>query len=186
MTNSGEYLACPRRPAQRRHRCRRRNGSLDQRRVSGRAHRAAGRHDRPHFARQAAARRRSRPRRPVDPTAQPSTYRVRRRSTSMFSARSIIPACSRSTKATGSRSRSPRPATAHRRRPISTRVVVTRTEDDGKTASHPVDLYQALEKGDARFDPRMRKGDTVYVPIAKQSHGNLTNAVFLLTRLLFL
>ncbi len=67
-----------------------------------------------------------------------------------------------------------------------TRVVVTRTEDDGKTASHPVDLYQALEKGDARFDPRMRKGDTVYVPIAKQSHGNLTNAVFLLTRLLFL
>jgi polysaccharide export outer membrane protein len=67
-----------------------------------------------------------------------------------------------------------------------TRVLVTRTEADGKTASHPVDLYRALEKGDTRFDPRLRKGDVVYVPIAKQSHGNLTNAVFLLTRLLFL
>jgi polysaccharide export outer membrane protein len=65
-------------------------------------------------------------------------------------------------------------------------VLVTRTETDGKTASHPIDLYKALEKGDSRFDPRMRKGDVVYVPIAKQSHGNLTNAVFLLTRLLFL
>jgi polysaccharide export outer membrane protein len=67
-----------------------------------------------------------------------------------------------------------------------TRIVVTRTEADGKTASHPVDLYQALEKGDPRFDPRLRKGDTVYVPVAKQSHGNLTNAVFLLSRLFFL
>jgi polysaccharide export outer membrane protein len=65
------------------------------------------------------------------------------------------------------------------------RVVVTRTENDGKTASHPVDLYQALEKGNSRFDPRLQKGDTVFVPIAKQSHGNLTNAIFLLTRLMF-
>jgi polysaccharide export outer membrane protein len=65
-------------------------------------------------------------------------------------------------------------------------ILVTRTEDDGKTASHPIDLYRALEKGDSRYDPRLRKGDVVYVPIAKQSHGNLTDAVFLLTRLLFL
>jgi polysaccharide export outer membrane protein len=66
-----------------------------------------------------------------------------------------------------------------------TRIVVTRTETNGKTASHPVDLYKALEKGDTRFDPRMYKGDTVFVPTANQSHGNLTNAIFLLSRLLF-
>jgi polysaccharide export outer membrane protein len=66
------------------------------------------------------------------------------------------------------------------------RILVTRTEADGKTASHPVDLYQSLEKGDSRYDPRLRKGDIVYVPIAKQSHGNLTNAIFLLTRLFLL
>jgi protein involved in polysaccharide export with SLBB domain len=66
-----------------------------------------------------------------------------------------------------------------------THVMVTRTEPDGATGSHPVDLYQSLEKGDTRFDPRLRKGDVVFVPVAKQSHGNLTNAVFLLSRLLF-
>ena len=67
-----------------------------------------------------------------------------------------------------------------------TRIMVTRTEATGKTASHPVDLYKALEKGDTRFDPRLSKGDIVYVPIAAQSHGNLTNAIFLLSRLFFL
>lgn len=65
------------------------------------------------------------------------------------------------------------------------RVLVTRTEPDGKTASHPVNLYESLEKGDSRYDPLLRKGDIVYVPIARQSHGNLTNTVFLLSRLLF-
>jgi polysaccharide export outer membrane protein len=67
-----------------------------------------------------------------------------------------------------------------------TRIVVTRKESTGKTASHPVDLYKALEKGDSRFDPRLSKGDIVFVPLAQQSHGNLTNAVFLLSRLFFL
>ncbi len=65
------------------------------------------------------------------------------------------------------------------------RISVTRTEPDGTRATHPVNLYQALERGDARFDPSLRAGDIVYVPIAKKSHGNLTNAVFLLSRLLF-
>lgn len=65
------------------------------------------------------------------------------------------------------------------------RVIVTRTEDDGKTLSHPVDLFRSIEKGDARFDPRLRKGDTVYVPIAKQSQGVLTNAALVLSRLIF-
>lgn len=67
-----------------------------------------------------------------------------------------------------------------------TRIMVTRTEPDGTTASHPVDLYQALEKGNTLYDPRLRKGDIVYVPIAKQTHGVLTNAVFLLSRFLFI
>jgi len=65
------------------------------------------------------------------------------------------------------------------------RVMVTRTEADGQTASHPVDLYQSLEKGNMLYDPRLRKGDVVYVPVARQTHGVLTNAVFLLSRLLF-
>jgi len=63
---------------------------------------------------------------------------------------------------------------------------VTRKESTGATASHPVDLYKALEKGDSRFDPRLSKGDIVFVPLAQQSHGNLTNAIFLLSRLIFL
>jgi polysaccharide export outer membrane protein len=67
-----------------------------------------------------------------------------------------------------------------------TRIMVTRTAADGNTASHPVDLYRSLEGGDTRFDPRLSKGDIVFVPIAKQSHGNLTNAVFLLGRLFLL
>jgi protein involved in polysaccharide export with SLBB domain len=66
-----------------------------------------------------------------------------------------------------------------------TRVSISRTEPDGKRAAHPVNLYEALEKGDARFDPSLRANDIVYVPVARQSHGNLTNAVFLLSRLFF-
>jgi polysaccharide biosynthesis/export protein len=66
------------------------------------------------------------------------------------------------------------------------RIMVTRAEAGGKAVSHPVDLYQSLEKGDSRYDPRLAKGDVVFVPIARQSHGNLTNAIFLLSRLLFL
>ena len=66
------------------------------------------------------------------------------------------------------------------------RIVVTRTESNGKTASHPVNLYQALEQGDSRYDPPLFKGDVVYVPIAQQSHGNLTNALFILSRLFFM
>ena len=65
------------------------------------------------------------------------------------------------------------------------RIMVTRTEADGTTASHPVDLYRSLQKGDSRFDPLLRKGDIVYVPLAAQTHGTWTNAAFLLGRLLF-
>jgi protein involved in polysaccharide export with SLBB domain len=67
-----------------------------------------------------------------------------------------------------------------------TRVMVTRVDPNGKSASHPVDLYQSLEKGNTLYDPVMRKGDVVYVPIAKQTHGVLINALFLLSRLIIL
>jgi polysaccharide export outer membrane protein len=66
-----------------------------------------------------------------------------------------------------------------------TRIMVTRADPNGTTASHPVDLYRSLEKGDRLYDPRLQKGDVVFVPKANQSHGNLTNAVFLLSRLIF-
>lgn len=62
-------------------------------------------------------------------------------------------------------------------------IMVTRTEPDGSTASHPVDLYKALEEGDVRYDPRLRKGDVVYVPMASQTHGALSNGLFILERL---
>jgi polysaccharide biosynthesis/export protein len=65
-------------------------------------------------------------------------------------------------------------------------IMVTRTEPDGTTASHPVDLYQAIVKGDIRYDPLLRKGDLVYVPIGRQTHGALSTGLFLLTRLLIL
>lgn len=68
-----------------------------------------------------------------------------------------------------------------------TRILVTRTEPDGTTASHPVNLYQSLEKGDTRFDPLLRKGDIVYVPLGRKGGGDvLSNALFVLGRLFFL
>lgn len=67
-----------------------------------------------------------------------------------------------------------------------TRITVTRTESNGKSASHPVDLSQSLEKGNTLYDPVMRKGDVVYVPVAKQTQGIFINVLFLLSRLILL
>lgn len=66
------------------------------------------------------------------------------------------------------------------------RIIVTRTAADGKTAAHPIDLYQALEKGDTRYDPLLRKGDIVYVPLAKTPHNYVNSVLTLLSRLFFL
>ena len=66
------------------------------------------------------------------------------------------------------------------------RILVTRAEASGTAASHPVDLYQSLEKGNTVYDPILRKGDVVYVPVAKQTRGVGLNALFLLSRLIFL
>jgi protein involved in polysaccharide export with SLBB domain len=61
------------------------------------------------------------------------------------------------------------------------RVLVTRTEPDGRTETHPVDLYQAIDKGDLRYDPFLKKGDVVFVPIAARGRG-LAAAGFLLVQ----
>jgi len=66
------------------------------------------------------------------------------------------------------------------------RIMVTRTEANGKSASHPVDLYQSLEKGNNVYDPLLHKGDIVYVPVARQAHSVLPNVLFILSRLIFL
>ena len=66
-------------------------------------------------------------------------------------------------------------------------IMLTRVEDDGSTGSHPVDLYQALEHGDKRYDPRLRKGDVVYIPSASaRSNENLINVLFVIGHLFLL
>ena len=64
-------------------------------------------------------------------------------------------------------------------------VHVTRTETDGTTASHEIDLYRAIggPTPDRRYDPLLRKGDLVYIPLASRTHGVLSNSVFLLQQL---
>ena len=64
------------------------------------------------------------------------------------------------------------------------RVLVTRTEPDGKTASHQIDLYRAIDSGDIRYDPRLRKDDIVYVPLGSRTHGALSSGLFLLRTLI--
>jgi len=69
------------------------------------------------------------------------------------------------------------------------RVTVTRTEPDGKSAVHQIDLYRAIDgthdggKVDLRYDPVLREDDVVYVPMTARTRGMLTNALFLLTTL---
>lgn len=52
-------------------------------------------------------------------------------------------------------------------------VFITRTEPGGTSASHEVDMYQALRGGDLLYDPLLRKGDIVYVPQARKSQPAL-------------
>lgn len=65
------------------------------------------------------------------------------------------------------------------------RITVTRTEPDGKSGSHLVDLYQSLENGNTLYDPRLRKGDVVYVPIARSGQVDAGAVLFTLAHLLF-
>jgi polysaccharide export outer membrane protein len=55
-------------------------------------------------------------------------------------------------------------------KPDLNRVYLTRVDPaTGKTLpSYQIDLYQALQKGDQRYDPILRKDDKIYVPEARQ------------------
>jgi polysaccharide export outer membrane protein len=56
--------------------------------------------------------------------------------------------------------------------PDLSRVIITRVDPDGKERSHVIDMYQALEHGDLRYDPVMKKGDLVFVPQNKYASGS--------------
>ena len=48
------------------------------------------------------------------------------------------------------------------------KVTVTRIDKTATVRHSQINMYAALEHGDLRFDPILRKGDTVFVPEAKQ------------------
>jgi len=56
--------------------------------------------------------------------------------------------------------------------PDLSKVTVTRVDPDGKERSHIIDMYQALEHGDLRYDPVMKKGDLVFVPQNNYAAGS--------------
>ncbi|MDQ2735253.1 MAG: hypothetical protein M3Y55_09760, partial [Pseudomonadota bacterium] len=68
-------------------------------------------------------------------------------------------------------------------------VTVTRVQSDGRTQATTVNLYQELQHGDVTKDLVMQKGDTVFVPQARQglnsakSGGGLLVLLTLLSRL---
>ena len=66
-------------------------------------------------------------------------------------------------------------------------IRVIRNTPDGKSASYNVNLYQALEQGDGSADLALEKGDTIYVPQARQKgQSPLLNSgiLYILGRLL--
>ncbi|HEY8297855.1 MAG TPA: hypothetical protein VIG32_07530, partial [Candidatus Baltobacteraceae bacterium] len=62
-------------------------------------------------------------------------------------------------------------------------VFVTRADPDGRAASHEVDMYEALQRGDLRYDPVLKKGDIVYVPEAKRGVQNPGGFLTILRRI---
>lgn len=64
-------------------------------------------------------------------------------------------------------------------------IRVMRTGPDGKPQQYTINLYQALEKGDGSADLALQKGDTIYVPQARQKNNLMQNGglLYLLTRL---
>jgi polysaccharide export outer membrane protein len=71
-------------------------------------------------------------------------------------------------------------------RPDLNRVYLTRVDPaTGKTLpSYQIDLYQALQKGDQRYDPILRKDDKIYVPEARQLNGVMIGILGALGRLM--
>ncbi|HYW54493.1 MAG TPA: polysaccharide biosynthesis/export family protein [Dongiaceae bacterium] len=71
-------------------------------------------------------------------------------------------------------------------KPDLNRVYLTRVDPvTGKTnTSFQIDLYQALMKGDQRYDPILRKDDKIYVPEARQINGMMIGVLGAIGRLL--
>jgi polysaccharide export outer membrane protein len=70
-------------------------------------------------------------------------------------------------------------------KPDLNRVFLTRRDAaSGKTTSFQIDMFQALQHGDQRYDPIMQKDDTVYVPEARQPNAMTMGVIGMLGRLL--
>jgi len=71
-------------------------------------------------------------------------------------------------------------------KPDLNRVYLTRVDPaTGKTMpSYQIDLYQALQKGDQRYDPILRKDDKIYVPEARTISPGMIGVLGVLGRLL--
>lgn len=65
-------------------------------------------------------------------------------------------------------------------------VRLIRTTPDGKSTSQEINLYQALESNDKNANVALEKGDTIYVPQARQRNaGNIfTGLIYVLSRLI--
>lgn len=66
------------------------------------------------------------------------------------------------------------------------RVYLTRVDPaTGKTLpSYQIDVYQALQRGDQRYDPILRKDDKIWVPEARQISAGMIGVMGILGRLL--
>ena len=64
-------------------------------------------------------------------------------------------------------------------------IRLIRTGPDGKETTQEINLYDALKNGDISADPKLEKGDVVYVPEAYQHHTDFgTGLLYLLTRII--
>jgi polysaccharide export outer membrane protein len=63
-------------------------------------------------------------------------------------------------------------------------VTITRVDPDGVQRAHVINMYEALQNGDLRYDPVMKKGDLVFVPQNKYYTGNDLGAGAILRRLI--
>ena len=64
-------------------------------------------------------------------------------------------------------------------------IRLIRTGPDGKQTTQEINLYDALKNGDISADPKLEKGDVVYVPEAYQHRTDFgTGLLYLLTRII--
>jgi polysaccharide export outer membrane protein len=63
-------------------------------------------------------------------------------------------------------------------------IRLIRTGPDGRQSTEEINLYKALQSNDQAANVALQKGDTIYVPQAKQNHGStfFTGLLYLLSR----